>query len=79
MKKLHFTIITNRPHSHKKRVEEIFNSWGIKINNYICNQPLMNTIVIRDFNRKNTNGNSTSINIPSNSIELSEYITNLIK
>ena len=34
-------------------------------------------ITIRDFDPKNTYGKSISINIPSNSIEFSEYIRNL--
>ncbi|MDC0161636.1 hypothetical protein OAI94_00315 [bacterium] len=76
-KKLNFTIITNRPKSHKNKIERIFNSWGIKINNFISDQPLMTSITIRDFDPKNTYGKSISINIPSNSIEFSEYIRNL--
>ena len=76
-KKLNFTIITNRPQSHKQKILKIFNSWGIKINNFIGDQPLMTSITIRDFDPKNTYGKSISINIPSNSIEFSEYIRNL--
>ena len=74
---LNLTILTNRPDNHKSKIVKIFNKWGIKINNFIGNQPITNTIIIRDFNEKNTFGRSLSINIPSNSTEFTEYIKNI--